>query len=233
MNFKKLVAGATESHPVQIAVPDGVGILDGQVRAVAGNERRASAVRIPFFVIPRDHNRWHLAKLTAADFRGRSDLLAHHGYRIGLRHDAKRVFVELKIRSQLHGLGRPGEASGARMEMYVDMRPADQAFGRPPYSAGVEQFFISLGQPSGNGSQSRTTYQLNQRNERTNDGVRVMLELSFAEFLKLGWAVPKRIGLDFMMVVCDAEGRDLGYPTYGGRNGLYQDPGRFTGAVLL
>ena len=188
---------------------------------------------MPFFAIPRDRTRWHQAKLTAEDFRSRPDLLADHGYRVGLRHDEDRVFVEVEIRSKLHGLGKPGESSGARLELYVDMRPADQGFGRPPYSDGAEHFFVSLGQPGGNGARSGKTYQLNQRNERTTDGVRVMLELPFAEFLKPGWAVPKRMGLDFMFVVCDAAGRDLGYPTYGGRNALYQDPSRFTGAILL
>jgi len=233
MNFTKLIAGATESHPVQITAPDGVGIIEGQVRTVAGNELRASAIRVPFFAIPRDQTRWHQAKLTAEDFRGRQDVLADHGFRVGLRHDDDRVFVELEIRSKLHGLGKPGESSGARVELYVDMRPTDQGFGRLPYSDGAEHFFVSLGQPGGNGARSGKTYHLNQRNERTKDGVRVLLELPFAEFLKPGWSVPKRMGLDFMFVVCDAEGRDLGYPTYGGRNALYQDPSRFTGAILL
>ncbi|NQU09648.1 aldo/keto reductase, partial [bacterium] len=234
IEFTNLVAGTTQSKPVQIDAPDGVGIIEGQVRALAGDELRASALRVPILVIPRDQLRWHTAKLAPKDFRGGQELLATHGYRIGLRHDDDRVFVELAVRSQLHGLARPGESSGARMEMYVDMRPADQGFGRQPYADGVDQLFLSLATPAGAwGSQSNKQYALNQQNERTEEGVRISLELPFKEFLKPGWPVPNRIGLDFMFVVCDAERREIGYPTYGGQGGLYGNPAGFTAAVLV
>ena len=232
-SFTNLAAGTTQSKRVRIFAPAGVGVIDGTVTARAGAEMRTSAIRVPFFLIPHDQMRWHQARLSPADFGGRQEIAAAHSYRVGLRHDDERIFLELDVRSQLHALAAPGESSGGRIEMYVDMRPDDQGFGRAPYTAGVEQFFLALGQTGGYGSVSKKEYYLRQHNQPTADGVRINLELPFAAFRNPGGPIPKRIGLDFMFVACDAAGTDLGYPTYGGNSGLYQNPASFTTAMLV
>lgn len=227
-----LAAGSAVSRNVTILAPDGVGVIEGNLGAEAGGESRVTPIRIPFFFIPRDTVRWHQAKLAAKRYSGRQDIVDTHGYRVGLRHDDGKVYVVLEVRSKLHALARPGESGGGRIELYVDMRPAENGFARAPYSDGAEQFFVSLG-AAGQGSQSGKIYQLNQRNEKTPDGVRVTLELPFDQFLKPDWPKPQGMGLDFMFVVCDPDGTELGHSTYGGRGGLYQNPAGFTAAVLL
>ena len=230
--FDSLKSGEAASKSINIRIPDGVGMLEGDLAVAAGEERRSAHIRIPFFMIPRNRMRWHEARITAADLSGRQDLADTHGYRVGLRHDGEKVCVTLDIRSQLHALAAPGEPGGGRMELYVDMRTPEQGFGQAPYGDGVEQFFVSLG-VAGYGAQSRKIYHLNQTNEKTSGGVRVMLELPLAEFVKPEWSNPRKIGLDFMFFVCDEKGLEMGHPTYGGRQGLYRDPGAFTQAILL
>lgn len=232
IDFGQVAAGSAVHRTAMITAPDGVGILEGNLTVQAGQETRVSPFRIPVLIAPRGLVRWHAAKLSAVNFAGRQDIAATHGYRVGLRHDDEKVYVEMDIRSLLHKPAAPGESGGGRMELYVDMRPPDKGFGTMPYSDGAEQFFIALVQ-AGNGSQSGRQYHLNQRNVKTDVGVWVSLELLFAEFLQPGWPKPQRIGLDFMFVVCAEDGTELGYPTYGGNSGLFRNPGAFTVATLL
>lgn len=232
LSFGPLAAGETTSKSLSIRTPDGVGIIEGQVLGRSGDEVRRAAVHIPFLVIPRDRMRRHNVVLRADDFGGREDIAASHGYNLGLWHDDKSVHVDLSIRSELHGLARPGESSGARMELYVDMRPEDAGFGQPPYGEGVEQLFLSLGEP-GYGSQSQKSYRLDLRHERTADGVRIRFALPFSDFLQPDWPRPTRIGFDVMFVACDPDGRELGHPTFGGKGALYKNPAAFAPAVLI
>jgi predicted aldo/keto reductase-like oxidoreductase len=231
-DFGKVGRGDTPHRMVTFKVPAGAGALSGKLEVHAGTETRTASFDIPFFLIPRDRLRWHNARITAANFAGRKDIVKTHGYRVGLRHDSRHVYIQLDIRSRLHAPAKPGESGGGRIEMYVDMRPPKEGFGTAPYTEGAEQFFVSLVE-TGYGSQSGRKYHLSQRNRKTRDGVVVTLQLPFAEFLKRGWPKPRHIGLDFMFVVCDSDGTELGYPTYGGKSGLYQNPGGFTRAFLL
>ena len=223
---------ASVTREVTILVPDGVGILKGAISVASDDQVRMTTVHQPFLLAPRDHVRWHAPIITAAHFSGRQDVVDTHGYRVGLRHDDEKLYVELDIRSKLYSLGRPGEAGGGRMELYVDMRPAEHGGRKPPYTDGAEQLFISLG-AAGHGTKSNRIYTLNQVNTPKDDGVYITFELPFAEFSKPGWQRPSRIGLDFMFAVADTNGIEIGYPTYGGRGGLWQNPGVFTLAYLL
>ena len=227
-----LAAMSTTSEGATVLVPDGVGILRGSLCTTAGEETRSSSVFLPFFIAPRDRVRWHTPLLEARHFSGREDILATHGYRVGLRHDDEKVYVEMDIKSQLNSLSAIGATAGGRIELYVDMRPREHGFHRMPYSEGADQLFISLGEP-GHGSKMGKQYTLSQRNTPQPGGVYVTLELPYAEFLQDGWPAPKRIGLDFMFVVAEPDGTEIGYPTYGGRGGLYQNPALFTVAYLL
>lgn len=232
VEFPDIRPGSSASAPVKISVPDGVGSLHGNIVVTDRDETRISGVHNPFFLIPRDGARWHCAELAPTSFSNREDIIKTHGYRVRLSHDDDKIYVELDIRSQLHGLASAGESSGARMEMYVDMRTDEAGLHRAPYSDGAEQFFLSLG-AAGHGTQSQKRYTLDQRNEPTASGVHITLELSFSEFITTGQSVPKEIGLDFMFVVCEDDGRELGYPTYGGKGGLFQNPAGFTIARLV
>lgn len=232
LQLEAIAPRASRTCEVTILAPDGVGILSGAIRTSADEETRTLDVHQPFLLAPRDRLRWHAPHIVPAHFAGRADIAATHGYQVGLRHDAEKLYIEMDIRSQLHSLGKPGEAGGSRMELYVDMRPAEHGGRKPPYADGAEQFLISLGEP-GHGTKSGRLYTLNQRNRRTADGVYMTLELPFAEFLQPGWAKPDRIGLDFMFAVADESGIEVGYPTYGGRGGLWQNPAVFTLAYLV
>lgn len=212
--------------------PDGVGILRGTLCTAAGDEVRESSVFLPMLLAPRDRVRWHTPLLLPRHFANREDIIATHAYTIGLRRDDEKLYVELAVRSQLHGIGRIGESGGARFELYVDMRPVEHGGRRAPYSDGADQLFLSVGEP-GHGSKTGRHYTLNQVNTRTEDGVHITFELPYAEFLQPGWTLPTRIGLDFMFVVAEPDGTELGYPTYGGRGGLYQNPAAFTRCYLL
>jgi len=227
-----LTAMSTTSESATVLVPDGVGILRGSLCTTAGEETRSSNVLLPFFIAPHDRTRWHTPLLEARHFSGREDILATHNYRVGLRHDDEKVYVEMDIQSQLNSLSAIGATAGGRIELYVDMRPREHGFHRMPYSDGADQIFVSLGEP-GHGSKMGKTYTLNQRNTPQPGGVYVTFELPYAEFLQEGWPAPKRIGLDFMFVVAEPDGTEIGYPTYGGRGGLYQNPSLFTVAYLI
>lgn len=230
--YAEVPPGASASETVMLMAPDGVGIIEGNLGVEAGGESRITPIRLPLFIIPRDFMRWHQATFTAASFSGRQDIADTHSYRVGLRHDDEKVYIDLDVRSQLHALAAPGESAGGRIELYVDMRPADAGFAQAPYSAGAEQFFVSLGAP-GYGSQTNRVYKLNQRNSKTSEGVYVSLELPFAEFIKPEWPKPKRMGLDIMFFCYDGAGIERGYPTYSGNKELYRNPAGFTRAILL
>jgi len=227
-----LASMSTIGQGVTVLAPDGVGILRGSLRTTSGEEARESGVLLPFLIAPRDRMRWHTPLLEARHFSGREDILATHHYRVGLRHDDEKVYVEMDVKSQLHALSAIGATAGGRFEIYVDMRPRDHGFHRMPYSDGADQLFLSLGEP-GHGSKMGKHYTLNQRNTPREGGVYVTFELPFAEFLQESWPAPRRIGLDFMFVVAEPDGTEIGYPTYGGRGGLYQNPALFTVAYLL
>ncbi|OGV86415.1 MAG: hypothetical protein A2340_02790 [Lentisphaerae bacterium RIFOXYB12_FULL_60_10] len=227
-----LAPDAAQRVPISARLQDGVGIFSGTVNLRAGDQERLTPFRIPMFLVPSDRIRWHAAMLKPADFGGNTDLPATHGYRVGLRHDDERIFLTIDIRSQLQALAAAGAAAGSRIELYVDMRPPDQGGRTAPYTDGAEQFLVSLGEP-GHGTKSGRIYPLNQRNDPTPDGVRVRMELPFAEFLKPGWPVPHEMGLDIMFVVATRDGIERGYPTYGGHGGLWQNPRLFARAWLL
>jgi hypothetical protein len=231
--FEGLAPGAARMRVVEVRVPDGLGRLEGGLEVRAGEETRAGRFRLPFFMIPRGRIRWHEAPLTAADFGNRPDILERHGYRVGLSHDGEAITLMFDVRSALHALAAPGSTGGGRLELYVDMRPPDQGLGRAPYADGVEQFLVPLGKGQQAAALSHKPYQVDQVNERTDQGVRATLRLRFNEFLKPGWPRPGRLGLDVMFVVCDADGTELGHPTYGGRQGLFRDPAGFTPAAVL
>lgn len=215
-----------------VRVPDGLGYLQGEVRTECGTETRDNAVFLPFFLVPQGRIRWHEALLLADDVSGRADIADTHGLRIGLQRTEEGIDAVLDVRSKLDGLARPGEAGGARLELYLDMRPDDQGFATAPYAPGVDQLILSLGE-SGYRSQSGNAYRLDQRNEPTQEGVRVSMTLRYDDFCQKGWPRPKRIGLDVMLVVAEEDGRELGHATFGRQGGLWRNPARFTAAYLV
>jgi len=230
VDFREVKAFGSASHQVAITVPDGVGILAGKCVTSHEEEARETPLRIAFFAIPRETLRWHAAKVTPKDFSGNEEAARAHGYRVGLRHDDERIFIELDVRSQMHGLSRKGEAGGGRFELYVDMRPPELI--TTSYEFGAEQLFLCLDVPEF-GTKSGNAYSLNMVTERTRGGCRITLELPFAAFMKSEWGKPKTIGLDWMFVAAAADGTEYGHPTYGGRQGLWQNPRLFTTAYLL
>jgi len=123
----QLVAGTTQSRMVRISAPDGVGIIEGTVKAVAGDDVRTSAIRVPFLGDParpgplapgQDHRCRFL--------RGARTSPTPTGTGSGCATMTSGFSSILDVRSQLHALGAPGESSGGRIELYVDMRPDDQ-----------------------------------------------------------------------------------------------------------
>lgn len=232
-DFVTLAPMGTDGTNLNIRLPDGASAVSGRVRTVArdGHER-VTSVHVPLFIIPSGITRAHDARLLAEQLSGREDILKTHGYCVTLGHDDLGIHVVLDVRSGLHALGGPGESRGARIEMYVDMRPSDKGFATAPYADGVEQFVLALGQ-AGWAAKSARPYALDLRHEPRPGGARLSFTLPFANFLKAEWKSPSIIGLDFMFVVHDADGRELGHPTYGGRQGLYQNPRAFTKAYLV
>ncbi len=229
--FSEVGPFAAASGRLAVRVPDGVGRLTGRTVTTHEQEIRETPVSLPFFIIPRDRIRLHRVTFEPASFGGNAEIAETHGYTVGLKWGDAGVAVELDIRSRMEGLARPGEASGGRVELYVDMRPAELR-ARNTYEDGVEQFLLSLAVPD-YGTKSGRRYGLNMRIERTADGCRVWLDLPFADFVKPEWGQPKTIGLDWMFVPATAEGRECGHPTYGGRQGLWQNPKFFTRAFLV
>ncbi|MBF0246337.1 MAG: hypothetical protein HQL31_13915, partial [Planctomycetes bacterium] len=234
VDFGLMEAGTIKSATTTLSVKDGQSCLSGLMVTLSGEESRETPLRLPFFMVPSgDQLRWHKAHIPPEAFARAPEFLSSHGYRVGLRHDGRKILVELEIRSALYGLGPAGSPTGARIEMYVDMRPEDAGLGSPSYSEGAEQFFLGLDPAGGLGSKSGKAYNLHLRNEKRPEGVRITLELPFALFCGAEAPLPRCIGLDFMFVVCDAKGVDLGYPTYGGKANLYSNPAAFTPAGIL
>lgn len=212
-----------------VTVPDGVGMLEGACRVSAGGEERTSPFAIPFFLAPAGGWRRHEAVLLPEDF-ARPELARTHGYAVSLSHDDEALHVRVAVRSALEGLARPGDLHGARLELYVDMRGSRGAANA--YEEGVEQFFVWLSAPAAK-ARSERPIDLAPRLTRTAEGVEVALRLPFASFRPAGAPVPSEIGLDWMFVVADAAGADVGHPTYGRRQGLWQSPRLFARAYLL
>ena len=121
---------STVTESSTVLVPDGVGILRGELTTISGEEAKASQVFLPFLIAPREQMRWHTPLLLARHFAGREDVLATHNYRIGLRHDDEKLYVAMDIKSQLHALGESGASAGGRIEFYADLRPPRAR--RPP-----------------------------------------------------------------------------------------------------
>jgi hypothetical protein len=191
---------------------------------------RETAVQRAFFVAGRDAWRRHKVVTVAGDVGGLEKVASKCGYDVGLRWDDEKVSVDLLVRGPMVGLSKKGEPSGGRMEVYVDMRPRK---GRTnAYEFGVDQLLLCL-EGTEYGTTSRKRYGLNIRNERTSDGCRILFDLPFADFMKPDWERPRVIGLDFMSVISNEAGAEIGYSVYGGRGGLYSNPILFSRAFLV
>ena len=221
---------AMRNRVFRIKPPDDMGILEGAA-VLNGKESDASRFRCAFFLIPRKYPRVHRVKFFPVDFQGDAAFAAAHGYCVILSRDEEKIHIILDIRSQMHALSGIGEYSGSHMEIYVDMRSPGKALP-DAYTDGCEQFILCLREP-GCPSRSGKKYTLNLRNERTFEGCRISLDFYFREFLAVGDTIPSIIGLDFMFMAANEMGVELGYPTYGGRQGLYQRPELFTKAYLI
>ena len=222
------------NREVRITVPDGTAAIRGKCITTCGKEVRETPAQAGFMVIGKDSWRRHRVAGKPEGFGGRQDLADSHGYQVSLRHDEEKISMELVVRSMMQGLSSKGDPEGGRIEMYVDMRPAEVATNN--YEFGAEQFLLCLqGVEYGTsyGSDAGKGYNLNIRNERTSDGCRILLDLLFRDFVKPQWPRPKVIGLDFMLVATNEAGADLGYCIYGGLGGLFRNPALFTKAFLL
>ena len=219
------------SAPVQafVTAPDGVGMLEGECRLAAGGEERVSPFAIPFYIVPSGAWRRHDAVTRPADFGARPVLADTHGYSVSLRHDGSAIEARVAIRSELRGLAKAGELSGARLELYVDMR-GDRGAANA-YEEGVEQIFIWLTEPLARARSGRAI-DLRPELARTAGGCEARVRLPFDAFRPAGAPVPREIGLDWMLIVADESGAGLAHLTYGRRQGLWQNPRLFARAYL-
>jgi len=229
IRFGTVPSFATRSRIFRIKPPDGTGILECAA-VLNGEESDASRFRCAFFLIPRKHPRVHCVKFSPADFRGDAAFAAAHGYSVTFLRDNEKIHVILDIRSQMHAPGKAGKFSGARVEMFVDMRSREKALPEV-YTDGAEHFVLCLLE-AGYGTVSKKRYTLNMRNERTPEGCRITFDLLFREFLTDQKKVPQVIGLDFMFVAANDSGIRMGRPVYGGKQELRQRPGLFARAYL-
>ena len=225
-------ASGSVSRVLKITLPAGVGVLEGAVHTRAGSLDRSDPFRIPFFIIPRGGLRWHEAVIPPEKVGGRTDLLTTHGYRVGLGMSGGSILVELDIRSEMHALSPCGDFSGQRMELFVDLRPMKAGGRSGAYGDGADQIMFPLNDTK-YWTQSGRKYTLNNSIERTEGGCRIRLELPLSEFIKPEWELAKQFGLDFQFGICDATGKLVGCPTYGGLDNLYQNPRLFAPAFLV
>jgi predicted aldo/keto reductase-like oxidoreductase len=231
VDFGVLAPQGSSSGLLQVSLPDGVGCLEGVIEAHAGNK----STEIPFFrpilIIPRNTPRRHRPVLDPADFSGNQEAFSTNGYALLLHSDGIALHMEFDIRSRLECLAQPPKLDGARMELFIDLRPLSK-LGAPGYEDGVEQFFLYMGEDVIK-SKSDRAYNLTYRRIPTATGVRLQLVLPFANFLPAGTPPPRMMGLDCMFVVFNAAGQCLGYPTYGRRQGLWANPKLFNRAFLV
>lgn len=220
------------SREVALQAPDGVGCVNGVCTVESDGRTLARPFRIPFFIIPRGRWRRHVFTVTPATIQDRADMAARHGMDIHLMHDGAAVMMRLDVRSAMHAPSPPGAHTGGRVELYVDMRPpGGQAPGA--YGEGAEQFVLTIDRASAVPLKHQRSYGLEPRHAFTDDGFTMSLSLPFRDFMPSGVQPPATIGLDLLIAVADANGVLLGYPTYSGRAGLYQNPRLFARAYLL
>jgi predicted aldo/keto reductase-like oxidoreductase len=215
---------------VTLTMPDGVGVLRGSMRTEGAGEERITPLFMPFFIIPSGVWRRHEAVIDPKSFSvptAAGDI----GYSVFLRRDAEAIHARLALRSKLAGLAKPDELVGARVELYLDMRPHSRG-ARNSYEEGVEQIFIWLTEPGLAKAKSGRPLDLGVQVRHTEEGCDVSLSIPFKSFLASGALPPSEIGLDWMILVANAEGNDIGHPTYGQRQGLYANPRLFTRAFL-
>ena len=213
-----------------IRIPDGVGLLEARVDVVSGDETRSRPLSVPFLLAPRGRWRRHVAKLRPADFGGKAAVADAYGYAVSLMHDERALYARVDVRSPMQGLAAAGETRGSRLELYVDMRPPATAAANA-YEEGAEQFMLLLSEAHG-WSRSGRTYTLDLRHRRTAEGCELSLALPFGEFRKAGAPPPREIGLDWMLVAAAPDKTEVGCPTYGRRQGLWQSPRLFARAFL-
>ncbi|MFO7535621.1 MAG: aldo/keto reductase [Kiritimatiellia bacterium] len=216
---------------VSLTVPDGVGFLRGSLRTEGGGEERFTPVALPFFLIPAGGWRRHEAVIDPRTFR-EPEAAAAVGYRVFLRRDAEAIHARLALRSKLEGLAKPGELPGARLELFVDLRPHSRG-ARNSYEEGVEQIYIGLNEPGEARTKSGRPLALNIKVTHTAEGCEVSLSIPFKPFLAANSLPPSEIGLDWMLVVANAEGVEIGHPTYGQHRSLQANPKLFTRAFFV
>ena len=227
-DFGTLAPQGSASGFVELQIPDGLGLLEGQLRIESEGLAIDLPLRQPLLIAPRQAPRRHSPWLEPADFGGNEEVFKTHGYDLWLQADDEALVVEFDIRSRLEGLARPPNLDGALMELYLDLRPPPR-LGAPGYEAGVEQFFLYLGDDVIK-SKSERTYHIDYQRRPTANGIRVRARLPYADFLPAGAPPPTRFGLDCMMIVCNTAGQCLGHPTYGRRQGLWSSPKLFARA---
>jgi predicted aldo/keto reductase-like oxidoreductase len=215
---------------VTLTVPDGVGMLRGTLQTEGSGEERVTPLLHPFFLIPSGAWRRHEAVIDSKAFSV-APAAREVGYSVFLRRDAEAIHARLSIRSALEGMAKATDTTGPRVELYVDLRPHSRG-ARNSYEAGVEQIFIPLIEPGGARAKSGKELNLGVQVRRTADGCDVSISIPFTSFLPENTMPPSEIGLDWMLIVTNAEGVDIGHPTYGHRQGLYQNPRLFTRAFL-
>jgi predicted aldo/keto reductase-like oxidoreductase len=225
-----LATDGSTRRPVTLAIPDGVGAIRGTMKTEGAGEERIAPLFLPFFVIPSGVWRRHEAVVDPRAFRDPA-LAEETGYSVFLRRDADAIHARVALRSKLEGLAKPDELIGARLELYLDMRPHSRG-ARNSYEEGVEQIFIWLTEPGLAKTKSGRPLDLGIQVRRTAEGCDVSLSIPFKPFTAPDALPPSEIGLDWMLMVANAEGSDIGHPTYGHRQGLYANPRLFTRAFL-
>lgn len=213
-----------------ITIPDGVGCLEGHIHLTFESQRLSIPVLQPFMLIPTNTPRRHRAVIRPTDFPGNDELVDKVGYDLLLHHDAHHLYAEFQIHAPLQGLAKAPRPSGTLMEMFLDMRPAVR-LGTPSYENGVEQFFMFFSE-DGYTSKSGRRYTIKHRFIPSPDGGSLKIEVPFRDFIENEPMLPQSIGLDCMFAYCTPQGHYLGHPTYGLRQGLWQNPRLFNRAFL-
>ncbi|MEI7436323.1 MAG: aldo/keto reductase [bacterium] len=221
---------SSHTRELLVAVADGSAALKGEYSIANPGMLKRKSFKLPFLIIPKTGTRLHTLNFSPCDFGGNEKFAGAHKLDIVLSRDSQQVVVELRVRSLLQGLGGAGESSGGRIEMYVDMRGHDCMSGNA-YTDGAEQFFLCLGE-AGLGSKSNKPYSCNLEHALDKSGCRLKLGLQFKDFGVADPASLDSIGLDFMMVAANAAGLEMGHPTYGGGQGLWQNPALFARAYF-